>query len=172
MDRILAFDTTLSHQLNLSKDSSWWRWVRILAHLGDGPYIFGGLGFLYLSGWLWELALLRQTTLTIAIAVLITMIIITSIKYIVRRKRPNPPGEFVTFKYDAYSFPSGHAARLSALAAGTVVFWPGLGWGLAIFALSVAVARVAVGIHYLIDIVVGLIIGAVVAQQVMLLLTW
>jgi undecaprenyl-diphosphatase len=171
MDRILAFDTSLSQQLSLSKDSGWWRWVRILAHLGDGPYVFGGLGVLYLSGWLWDVISLRQATSTIAIAVLTTMIIITSIKYMVRRERPNPPGEFVTFQYDAYSFPSGHAARLSALAASTIAFWPGLGWGLLIFALSVAVARVAIGIHYLIDIMVGLIVGAIVAQEVILLLT-
>lgn len=171
MDRILAFDASLSQHLTLSKDSGWWPWVRVLAHLGDGPYIFGGLGVLHLSGWLWAGASLRQATSTIAIAVLATMMIITSIKYIVRRERPNPPGEFVTFQYDAYSFPSGHAARLSALAAGTIAFWPGLGWGLVIFALSVAVARVAIGIHYLVDIGVGLVVGAIVAQEIILLLT-
>jgi membrane-associated phospholipid phosphatase len=98
------------------------------------------------------------------------MTVVTSIKFIVRRARPFPPGEFVTFKYDAYSFPSGHSARLAALAIGTIFFFPNSGWVLIVGALAVAAARVVVGIHYVSDIVVGLAVGAVTAWGAILLL--
>ena len=95
--------------------------------------------------------------------VLLAMALVTLIKYIVRRERPHPPGEFVTFQYDYYSFPSGHAARMAALAVATIFFYPLLGWILVVITLSVGAARITVGIHYVGDVVVGLGIGGIVA---------
>jgi undecaprenyl-diphosphatase len=131
--------------------------------MGDGQYVFGGLGVIYLLGWLWREPLLRQGALTVALVVLAAMVVVTLIKFVVRRQRPRPPGEFVAFRYDLYSFPSGHAVRLAALAVSAAFFYPPLGWLLGVMALGVAAARVAVGIHYVSDIVVGLSIGVLVA---------
>lgn len=163
MDRLLAFDAYLSQRFVLPWGSGWWQTARITAHLGDGPFVFGGLGLAYMLSWVLGKARFGQPVLTITFIVLITMIVITIIKFIVRRERPFPPGEFVTFKYDAYSFPSGHSARLAALAVSATFFFPNSGWILAAGALAVAMARVVVGIHYVSDIVIGLIVGAVTA---------
>jgi undecaprenyl-diphosphatase len=163
MERLLAFDATLSRRFGLPLESGWWQLAKFTAHLGDGPYVFGGLGLAYLLSWFRDKLYFRRAILAITLIILTTMIIVTLIKFLVRRERPRPPGEFVTFKYDAYSFPSGHAARLAALAVSTNFFFPSFGWALAIITLIVAVARVAVGIHYVIDIVVGLAVGAMVA---------
>lgn len=59
-----------------------------------------------------------------------------------------------------WSFPSGHAALLAALS--TVVFLYDRRWGVRFFiaTILVALARIVVGVHYLTDIVAGLIIGA------------
>ena len=52
---------------------------------------------------------------------------------------------------------------MTVLAISTLFFHPPFGWILVIIALSIAVARVAIGIHYLGDIITGLCIGTIVA---------
>jgi undecaprenyl-diphosphatase len=170
MDHFLRLDVLLTQRLALSPESGWWQWMRVLAHIGDGPYVFGGLGFIYLLSWLGPGFYLRRAMLSTMLIVLTALGIVTLIKYTVRRQRPRPPGEFVTFRYDAYSFPSGHSARLAALAVSSMFFFPNLGWVLVAMAVSVAMARVAVGIHYVSDILVGLGVGAVVAWQLLTIL--
>jgi membrane-associated phospholipid phosphatase len=163
MKRLTALDVILSQRFTLSSESSWRQVAKVFAHLGDGQYVFSGLGLVYLLGWLGDGPRLRGASTVIALTVLTAMLIVTLIKFVVRRQRPHPPGEFVTFHYDKYSFPSGHSVRLAALAVSISFFYPPLGWLLASIALSVAVARVAVGIHYVSDIVVGLSLGVLVA---------
>ena len=64
---------------------------------------------------------------------------------------------------DLYSFPSGHT--LHAVAATWVVtaYYPGLAWVLVPFAVLVALSRVVLGLHYPTDVLVGALIGAVLA---------
>ena len=163
MKRLLAIDATFSQYLTLPLESGWWRWARVLAHLGDGPNVFGGLGLGYSLGWLWPNPFLRQATLTVALSVLLAMVLVTLIKFFIRRERPQPPGEFVAFQYDLYSFPSGHSARMIALAVSILFFYPLLGWVLIVVTLGVVTARIAVGIHYISDIIVGICVGTLVA---------
>ena len=172
MDRLLNFDAKLSQRLSLPSDSGWRQLARFVAHWGDGPYVFGGLGLAYLLAWLGDQARLRQEVLITALIILAAILIVTLIKFVVRRQRPRPPGEFVTFQYDVYSFPSGHAARLAALAVSAIFFDPTLGWILIAITLSVAVARVAVGVHYLGDIIIGLALGVLVAWAGLTLLSY
>ncbi|MEW5957747.1 MAG: phosphatase PAP2 family protein [Chloroflexota bacterium] len=163
INRLSILDTYVSRQCALPAASSGWRLARLVAHLGDGPYVFGSLAGFYLLGWLLDEVYLRRATLFIILEIGLVMLMITVIKYLIRRERPRPPGEFVSFGYDAYSFPSGHAARMAALAVGVTVFFPGLGWPAVVIGLGVALARVAVGVHYVSDILVGLAIGASLA---------
>jgi undecaprenyl-diphosphatase len=170
MDHLSGLDTTLSQRFSLSSESDWWPAARLTAHLGDAHYIFGGLGLIFLLDLLWARSNLSWVILSITISILITLSLVTLIKYAVRRQRPHPPGEFVLFPYDAYSFPSGHSARLAALAVSTLHFSNGIGWVLVLLALGVGLARLAVGIHYVADIVVGLMMGAIVAWGVLRLI--
>jgi undecaprenyl-diphosphatase len=162
-NQLSSFDTKLSKRLSLPLESIWWRGARIVAHMGDGPYVFSSLILVYLLSWWWSDTFLRQADVTVAVIVVAAILIVTSIKFTVRRQRPAPPGEFVTFRYDLYSFPSGHSARMAALAVGALFFYPSLGWILLLVTLGVAAARVAVGVHYVGDILAGLGTGAVVA---------
>jgi membrane-associated phospholipid phosphatase len=163
MERLTILDLALSQRLTLPSESTWRHVARFVAHIGDGQYVFSALGVIYLLGWFWGEPLLRRGAATVTLVVLAAMIVVTLIKFMVRRQRPCPPGEFVTFQYDLYSFPSGHAVRLAALAVSAAFFYPPLGWLLGGIALGVAAARVAVGIHYVSDIMIGLSIGALVA---------
>lgn len=163
MKRLLTFDASYSRRVTISSGSNWWRWAKIFAHLGDGPYVFITLGLIYLAGWVGTNALLRRGALIMIIVVFLTMATVTAIKFIVRRQRPQPPGEFVTFHYDMYSFPSGHAARMMSLTVSALIFLAPLGLLLMIFTLSVSAARIVVGIHYISDVLVGLGLGATIA---------
>ena len=163
MQHLSGLDATLSRWVSLSSKSEWWPAARLTAHLGDAHYIFGGLGLIFLLDLLWARSNLSWVILSITSSILVTLGMVTLIKYAVRRERPRPPGEFVLFQYDAYSFPSGHSARLAALAVSTLYYSTGIGWALVLLALGVGLARLAVGIHYISDIVVGLMVGAIVA---------
>ncbi|MCK6625806.1 MAG: phosphatase PAP2 family protein [Anaerolineae bacterium] len=163
VEQLLILDAWLTQQLTLPLESNWRGWAGRVAHLGDGPLVFGGLGLVYGLGWWADAPLLCQTVQVLLTLILAAILIVTLVKFRVRRRRPHPPGEFVAFAYDVYSFPSGHAARLAALAVGVLFFDTFLGWSLIILALSVALARVLVGVHYLSDILIGLTLGGLVA---------
>lgn len=80
-----------------------------------------------------------------------------------RRKRPiyNHVGDFlVVVAVDQYSFPSGHAARVSCLAMLAWICWR---WqyaaAAAAWAVTVAISRAIMGRHYLGDVIAGLLLG-------------
>ncbi|MBC8262695.1 MAG: phosphatase PAP2 family protein [Anaerolineales bacterium] len=83
-----------------------------------------------------------------------------------RQPPPRPAWGFYTLSYDEHSFPSGHAARLGVAAVFGPLLWPGWGWFFPLGALLVAWARVALGVHYVLDVVVGLAIGGVCALAI------
>ena len=163
MEQLLALDAIVSRKLILPRGSAWWPLARVLAHLGDGPNVFGALLLAALLSWFWQDIFLLWSIFIIGLIVFVTLLLVTGIKFFIKRQRPQPPGEFVVFQYDAYSFPSGHSARMAALAVGAIFFYPALGWILVGLTLGVAIARIVVGIHYLSDVLVGLGVGIIVA---------
>jgi undecaprenyl-diphosphatase len=60
---------------------------------------------------------------------------------------------------DDFSFPSGHATNAFAICTVLAIAFPLLAPVLAILAASVAASRVALGLHYASDVVVGALIG-------------
>ncbi len=91
-------------------------------------------------------------------------VLVLCIKFLVRRRRPEGEWGKIYRNTDPHSFPSGHAARaflLAVVALGLGPSW--LAISLWIWAPLVSLARVAMGVHYLSDIVVGALLGAVVA---------
>ncbi len=64
------------------------------------------------------------------------------------------------------SFPSDHAAIAFALATIVMLFMPRWGKIFYVMAFCVAIGRVAVGVHYPTDIVVGAILGSIIAAMV------
>ena len=61
---------------------------------------------------------------------------------------------------DQFSFPSGHSINAFAFALSIGLFEPSLMYGLILCALSVAISRIILGLHFLSDVVVGFLIGA------------
>ena len=116
--------------------------------------------------WIVKLLVARVTTpgatITSMNYVTLLAVIVLAIKFTIRRRRPE--GEWGAFyrSTDPHSFPSGHAARvvlIAVLALGLGPWW--LALVLCIWAPLVALARVAMGVHYLSDVVAGALVGAV-----------
>lgn len=98
------------------------------------------------------------------------------LKAVVGRVRPNAADRLVAA--GGMSYPSGHSSGAAALAGMLIVaLWPvvGLRWrpwligGLSLLALTVAWTRMALGVHYLTDVVGGLALGVTVVLVSMLI---
>jgi undecaprenyl-diphosphatase len=156
LNRLAALDTSLSACLTLPEEAGWQRTVAALgAHLGDGPLWFViaviafGLGD----------EATRHFVLLTAVAVIVAGGLTTFLKFRTRRGRPREMPGFYSTKYDPYSFPSGHATRLACQ---SMVFshqFPRWTIVFHVSTLFVTFCRVALGIHYISDVLVGLAIG-------------
>jgi undecaprenyl-diphosphatase len=105
------------------------------------------------------------------VAILLTAIIVFIVKFTVRRRRPE--GEWGKFyrSTDPHSFPSGHAVRAVMLAVAILGLGPlWLGLLLLIWAPLVGLARVAMGVHYLSDVLAGMVLGLVIGGAVLLII--
>ena len=93
------------------------------------------------------------------------------LKPLVGRARPDVPAEsrtaiaaWATARTSGHSFPSGHAALAAAGASALALMWPrrrALWWTLAGL---VAFSRLYLGVHYPLDVGVGLVVGWAVAR--------
>ncbi len=156
-DRWLRLDVAWSQALRLQDGQRLLRGVAaLLAHSGDS--------------WFWALGLLvvlgsgsaeaRMWSLRALIAIAILAAVVMSVKLLIRRRRPEGEWGQIYRVTDPHSFPSGHAARsflLAVLAAGWGPAW--LAIVLLVWAPLVSLARVAMGLHYLTDVVGGAILG-------------
>ena len=156
LNRLAALDTSLNACLTLTEEAGWQRTVAVLgAHLGDGPLWFViavvafGLGD----------EVTRHSILLAAVAIIFAGGLTTFLKFRTRRSRPREMPGFYSTKYDPYSFPSGHATRLACQA--TVFSHQFPRWAIVFHAsaLFVTFCRVALGIHYISDVLVGLAMG-------------
>ena len=64
---------------------------------------------------------------------------------------------------DQFSFPSGHTITAFAIAVSLIQFYPSLTAGLLFCAISIAVSRVLLGMHFLSDVLAGAGIGTALA---------
>ena len=157
MQKILAWDARISARLRVAEKPGWLRrFAKILAHSGDSWFWILGL---VIVGWLgtpyW-----RERMISFGIGVLVTAVLVLIVKFTVRRRRPEGDWGDIYRSTDPHSFPSGHAARAFLLATMAVLMGPiWFGIILAIWAPLVALARVAMGVHYFSDVFVGALFG-------------
>lgn len=121
-------------------------------------------------------ALLRlnaQRALFILLALLSSGLIADSVKIIVGRARPKLlfAEGFYGFTWgalqaDYWSFPSGHASNIAALAVALFLLWPRGAVLYAVAALLVMASRVIIGAHYPSDVLAGAALGASTAWLV------
>jgi undecaprenyl-diphosphatase len=174
LNSILELDARLTNQMRVAEKPGALRAIAVFfAHSGDSWFWAIGLLALWLSGdSFWKEWAVVQFG---SISLLAAMVLV--IKFRIKRKRPEGEwGQIYRFT-DPHSFPSGHAARAFLIATIAAGLGPaGLAIALWIWAPIVALARVAMGVHYLSDIVAGALFGILVAliglQIYQPLLTW
>jgi undecaprenyl-diphosphatase len=157
--RLLDLDIRLTNRLRVAeRPGSLRNLASLLAHSGDSWFWLLGLILVWMFGpdaW-------RAADQTLGVAVLLSALFVLIIKFLVHRRRPEGNWGNIYRNTDPHSFPSGHAVRAVLLAVMAVAFVPTwLVVVLAIWAPLVALARVAMGVHYLSDVVAGMILGAI-----------
>ena len=161
MNSILELDARLTNQMRVAERPGALRAIAVFfAHSGDSWFWAIGLVAIWLSGnsfW-------KQWAVVQFGSISMLAIMVQVIKFRIKRKRPEGEWGRIYRFTDPHSFPSGHAARaflIATIASGLGP--PGLAIALWIWAPLVALARVAMGVHYLSDIVAGALFGILVA---------
>jgi len=159
--KILEIDRGWSYTLRVAEKPGMLRTLAmIFAHSGDSWFWGAGLAFL----WLASSAFWKQWAVYEVFWISVLAALVMSLKFSIRRRRPEGEWGAIYRNTDPHSFPSGHAARaflIAVIASFFVPFW--LMIVLWVWAPLVSLARVAMGVHYLSDIVAGAVIGVLVA---------
>jgi undecaprenyl-diphosphatase len=161
--RLVAWDRAISRRWQQVCKGRVHLWAVLGAHLGDG--------------WVWVLALVlalvlmpaaeRPLVWRWAISMASAGGITTSLKFVWRRQRPVQRSGFYSRTYDKHSFPSGHATRMGTVAVFMPALFPKWGWLALFVVLGVGWSRVALGIHYLLDVAAGFAVGLIVSLVVL-----
>jgi undecaprenyl-diphosphatase len=158
---ILEFDARLSNQVRVAEKPGLLRNIAVFfAHSGDSWFWGAALVLLWIfsADPFW-----KQWAVVLLGGISVLVLIVMSLKFIIRRRRPEGEWGGIYRNTDPHSFPSGHAARaflIAVLASGlgpttaAVILW--------IWAPLVSLARVAMGVHYVSDIVAGMLVGILV----------
>lgn len=156
---LLETDARLSTQLRVAERPGALRSFAIfLAHSGDSW--FWGLGLL--AVWLLGNAEWKYKAVLFVFAIGVCALVVQVIKLAVRRERPAGEWGQLYRKADPHSFPSGHAARALMLSVLGVIVGPAwLAIVLVLWGPLVALARVAMGVHYVSDILAGATLGLI-----------
>jgi membrane-associated phospholipid phosphatase len=158
---ILELDEKISGGILLPEKSRFLRTAAaVFAHSGDSWFWLAGLFIV----WVFSNGDLHRHAALLATAILFQAFLVLGIKFLIKRRRPEGEWGAIYRNTDPHSFPSGHAVRGIMLA---VLIWglgfPYLGLALLFWALFVSLARVMLGLHYLVDITAGWFLGILLA---------
>jgi membrane-associated phospholipid phosphatase len=106
-----------------------------------------------------------QAACAAALAVTTAAMLVTLLKDFFDRARPpvaDPSLDPVGIVPASASFPSGHAATAFAAAVAVAIVYPRLGRWLLALAVVIAVSRVYLGVHYVLDVAAGTLLGIAV----------
>ncbi len=156
---VLELDARVSDRLRVAEQPGLLRTLAVFfATSGDSWFWWLGL----LLVWWFGDSFWKQWAILLLVGIIALAILVLTIKFIVRRRRPEGEWGGIYRNTDPHSFPSGHAARAFLIA----IFALGLGpaWLavlLCVWAPLVSLARVSMGVHYLSDILAGVILGII-----------
>jgi undecaprenyl-diphosphatase len=163
VDYFDSLELQLCLRLNaLSQQPAIRRFFRSVSRLGDYPaYLIVGVA---------STAVLEEAGLRFALQSLLTaavgIALYKALKNTLVRERPYITHDCVSCAaapLDRYSFPSGHTMHAVSFAILFTAHVPVMIWLMAPFAVLVALSRVVLGLHYPSDVLVGAVLGALLA---------
>jgi undecaprenyl-diphosphatase len=164
---MLTFVSHRDHRL-MRRVNRWHapRWIRmwmICATRGGDGWLWYALGLvLLLFGGEERFAAVGAAALAAGVGIGVFL----RLKKFARRRRPGcfePHCWATLLPPDQFSFPSGHTITAFAVALSLSRFYPELGVGLLFCAISVALSRILLGMHFLSDVLAGASIGILLA---------
>jgi membrane-associated phospholipid phosphatase len=167
--RLLLADEHYSRRLRYAERPGPLRRLAIfLAHSGDSWFWGLGLALVWVVGG----PEAKAFALRLLLGILLLAVVVLIIKRLVRRQRPAGEWGALYRKTDPHSFPSGHAARMALLLVLGAALGPAwFAWLLVLWAPLVALARVAMGVHYLSDIIGGAALGLLAGALLLLIMS-
>jgi undecaprenyl-diphosphatase len=157
---LLELDARLSNRLRVAEKPGPLRSLAVfLAHSGDSWFWAVALIILWIVSDTW-----KEWAVVVFVGISLLAVLVLCVKFLVRRRRPEGEWGGIYRSTDPHSFPSGHAARAFLIAViGSALGPEWLGILLWIWAPLVALARVAMGVHYFSDVLAGSLLGIFVA---------
>lgn len=163
LHRYLLWEQNLTLAANRQSKRAWVRQLfTVISRLGNG------------WGWAALLALMLWLDGREALMPLVWMLVTTvigiglywSIKRLAARPRPSAHCKRLVLSeppLDQFSFPSGHTLHAVNFTLQILFFAPLLGWIAVPFALLIAASRLILGLHFLSDVLVGAVLGMLLA---------
>jgi undecaprenyl-diphosphatase len=164
LSRLGSADAALTSALTIPEERRAYRRVALAAaHSGDSVVWAGLLVLAWLVGgrpW-------HAPALLAAAGLIVAEVAVVLVKMAFKRPRPAGTDGRVYRRYDPYSFPSGHAARAAMLAilSGTLVPLP-IFIAILVWSPIMLLSRIAVGIHYVLDVIAGIALGVALTYAV------
>jgi membrane-associated phospholipid phosphatase len=154
---ILELDARLSSQVRVAEKPGFLRNIAaFLAHSGDSWFWAAAL----ITAWFFSSPAWKKWEVVEFFGIAGLAGVVLAVKFLVKRKRPEGEWGGIYRNTDPHSFPSGHAARAFLIAViASALAPPWLTLALWVWAPLVALARVAMGVHYLSDVIAGAILG-------------
>jgi undecaprenyl-diphosphatase len=152
-------DHRLMRKLNRWTPPRWLRLWMVAATRGGDGWLWYAMGLVVL---IYGGANRFHALLATAAAVGVGIAVFINLKRVFNRKRPcalEPHCWATLLPPDQFSFPSGHTITAFAVTSSMSAFYPGLLAGLLFCAVSVAVSRILLGMHFLSDVIAGAAIG-------------
>jgi undecaprenyl-diphosphatase len=152
-------DHRVMRRMNRWRAPRWIRyWMIAATRMGDG-WIWYGLGFMLLAyGGAQRFAAVSSA----GAAAIAGILVFKVLKRLSQRPRPcqiEPHCWSKVLPPDQFSFPSGHTMTAFSIVLVISYFYPSLEGALFFMALSIAVSRIVLGMHYLSDVLAGVALG-------------
>ena len=165
-DYISRRDHSLMRRLNGWRPPWWVRaWMILASRLGDGWLWWGiGIALLIFGGPSRFLAVGASV-----VSAALSLGLFLKIKKLINRRRPCEIAQCTwstLLPPDQFSFPSGHTMTAFSVAVPLSLFYPSLQAGLLFCAVSIALSRILLGLHFLSDVLVGSALGALIGYTV------
>lgn len=156
--KLTDFDERVSASLRIMpQEGPLFRTAAFIAHTGDSWFWCGPLFVL----WLFASGERERTLAYWGGSIALTACFVFVLKRLIARTRPEGEWGNVYRKTDPYSFPSGHAVRAGVILvlAFHSFHQPLLLFTFCLWAVLMMLSRVATGVHYLLDILAGFVLG-------------